>query len=96
MSSEGKKGSWVYMMRCSGGRLYTGWTNDLENRVEAHISGKGAKFTKAFKAEALAYAEELEDKSTGLKREAALKRLSKAEKEELCALWAAQERGNTQ
>ena len=39
--------NWVYILRCGDGSLYTGWTNDLERRVEAHSAGRGAKYTRA-------------------------------------------------
>ena len=81
--------AWVYMIRCQNGSLYTGWTNDLPARVQAHLGGKGAKYTKAFGAVGLAYAQPQPGKSEALKREAALKRLPKTEKEALCAAWAA-------
>jgi len=83
---------WVYMLECGDGSLYTGWTNDLARRVKAHRSGKGgARYTKSHGRDAvrLAYAEKCTDKSTALKREAALKKLSKADKEALAARWAA-------
>ena len=76
---------YVYMVRCEGGALYTGWTNDLLRRLAAHQSGKGAKYTRAFGAASLAWAEALPDKSAALRREAALKKLPKAEKEALAA-----------
>lgn len=76
---------YVYMVRCEGGALYTGWTNDLARRLAAHRSGRGAKYTRAFGAGALAYAERLPDRSAALRREAQLKALSKAEKETLAA-----------
>ena len=77
--------AYVYMMRCANGALYTGWTNDLLRRLRAHASGKGAKYTRGFGGETLAYAELLEDKSAALRREAALKKCSKEEKEALAA-----------
>ena len=80
---------WVYMMRCKDGSLYTGWTNDLPARVAAHMTGRGAKYTRAFGAVALAYAEALPSRAEALRREAALKRLPKARKEALCAAWRA-------
>ena len=90
MAEKAKSGpAWVYMVRCSGGSLYTGWTDDLEKRLAAHKSGKGAKYTRGFGAEGFAYTEQLPDKSAALKREAALKKLSKAKKEALCTAWAA-------
>lgn len=81
--------SFVYMIRCAGGQLYTGWTNDPAARLAAHKKGVGAKYTRGFAARALAYLEQCPDKSSGLRREAALKKCTKAEKEALCAAWAA-------
>ena len=80
--------AYVYMVRCEGGQLYTGWTNDPAARLHAHKTGQGAKATRAFGALSLAYLEPCPDKSAALRREAALKKLSKAEKELLCAAWA--------
>ena len=73
------------MLKCSDGTLYTGWTNDLENRVEAHNSGKGAKYTKARRPVELAYYEEFETKEQAMKREYAIKQLGRKEKQELIA-----------
>lgn len=77
--------AYVYMMRCENGTLYTGWTNDLLHRMQAHASGKGAKYTKGFGGAQLAYAEAVKNKSEALRREAALKKLKKEEKERLAA-----------
>ena len=77
------------------GSLYGGWTNDLARRLKAHRTGKGgAKYTKSHGGPAvrLAYAERCADKSAALKREAAIKKLPKAEKEALAAKWAADNR----
>ena len=73
--------SYVYVLRCGDGSLYTGWTNDLEQRLAAHQSGKGAKYTRGRLPIDMVYYEELPDKSTALKRENELKNLKKAEKE---------------
>ena len=73
------------MLKCSDGTLYTGWTNDLEKRVEAHNSGKGAKYTKARRPVELAYYEEFETKEQAMKREYAIKQLGRKEKKELIA-----------
>ena len=82
--------AYVYMVRCADGSLYSGWTNDLARRLRAHKGGKaGAKYTHAKGAVKLTYAERCTDKSAALKREAALKKLSKPEKEVLCAAWHA-------
>lgn len=77
--------SWyVYMLRCGDGTLYTGITDDVQRRLETHRSGKGAKYTRGRGPLELAYTEKLPDKSAALKREIAIKRLSRREKLELC------------
>ena len=73
--------NWVYILRCGDGSLYTGWTNDLEQRLAAHQSGKGAKYTRGRLPIEMVYFEEMPDKSAALKRENELKKLKKAEKE---------------
>ena len=50
--------NYTYILRCSDGSLYTGWTNDLEKRVRAHNEGRGAKYTKSRRPVVLAYYEE--------------------------------------
>lgn len=79
----------VYILRCGDGSLYTGWTNDIEKRLAAHRSGKGAKYTRGRRPVTLVYLEHLPDKSTALKREAAIKHLSKPQKESLIAKYPA-------
>lgn len=75
----------VYLLRCNDGTLYTGYTTDLEARIRVHNGeGKGgAKYTRSRRPVTLAYFEEYEDKSTALRRECEIKKLSKAEKEAL-------------
>lgn len=76
--------SWkLYILRCGDGSLYTGITTDIQSRLEAHSSGKGAKYTRGRGPLELVYTEECPDKSTALKREMAIKHLSRAEKLEL-------------
>ena len=87
MPEEGKSDAFVYMVRCAGGQLYTGWTNDPAARLHAHKTGKGAKCTRALGAKQFAYLEQCTDKSEALRREAALKKLPKAQKEALCTAW---------
>ena len=77
--------NYTYMLKCSDGTLYTGWTNDLEKRVETHNSGKGAKYTKARRPVELAYYEEFETKEQAMKREYAIKQLGRKEKQKLIA-----------
>lgn len=75
----------VYMLRCGDGSLYTGYTDDVARRLSVHQSGKGAKYTRSRLPVELVYREELSDKSAALRREAAIKRLSRKEKLELMA-----------
>ena len=73
--------SWyIYILRCGDDTLYTGITDDVEKRFAAHAAGKGAKYTRGRGPLALVYTEEVEDKSTALKREHAIKKLSRTEK----------------
>ena len=77
--------SWyVYMVRCRDNSLYTGYTDDPDRRLAVHNAGKGAKYTKSRLPVSLVYQEPCTDKSTALKREIALKRLTKIKKEALC------------
>ena len=70
----------VYILECGDGTLYTGITDDLERRLRAHAQGKGAKYTRGRGPLKLRYREELPDKGAALKREYAIKQLSKPEK----------------
>lgn len=72
--------NYVYILRCRDNSLYTGWTNNLERRIKAHSSGKGAKYTKARLPIELVYFEEFEDKIEAMKREYAIKQLKRKEK----------------
>ena len=73
----------VYMLRCRDDSLYTGWTNDFAQRLAAHASGKGGKYTRSRLPVAPAYLEIAVDRSAALKREAAIKKLSPIKKREL-------------
>lgn len=73
----------AYMVRCADGSLYCGYSTDPIAREKAHNSAKGAKYTRSRLPVNLVYAEEYGDKSSALKREDALKRLTHAQKEEL-------------
>ena len=82
----------LYFVLCplaTGGQLYTGWTNDPAARLRAHRSGRGARYTRAHGAEGFAYLERCADRCAALRREAALKKLPKAQKELLCTAWQA-------
>ncbi|MGZ3481060.1 MAG: GIY-YIG nuclease family protein, partial [Myxococcaceae bacterium] len=70
----------VYILRCRDGSLYTGATNDLESRLRVHQRGRGAAYTRSRLPVRLVYAEPAVDRSAALKREWALKQLSRPEK----------------
>lgn len=74
---------YVYILRCKDNSLYTGWCVDLEKRIALHNSGKGAKYTRSKRPCKLVYYEEIDNKSEALKREIAIKKLTKAKKEDL-------------
>ena len=71
---------YVYILECSDKSLYTGWTNDINKRIECHNSGKGAKYTRGRLPVKLVYFELLDNKSLALKREIEIKKLSKKDK----------------
>jgi len=73
----------VYILRCGDGSLYTGITTDVEKRLSVHRSGKGAKYTRGRGPLEVVYTEECTDHSAALKREFAIKALSREEKEKL-------------
>ena len=72
---------YVYILRCGDGTLYTGITDDIPRRLAAHRAGKGAKYTRGRGPLELVYQERVPDKSAALRREAAIKRLRRGEKE---------------
>ena len=61
--------NYTYILACSDGTLYCGWTNNLEKRLLAHNSGRGAKYTKARLPVKLLYYEEFETKEEAMSRE---------------------------
>lgn len=75
----------VYLLRCRDGSLYTGITNDLRRRLESHARGTASAYTRSRRPLLLVYREEQPDRGSALKREAALRRLSRAEKLALCS-----------
>ena len=75
--------NYTYILKCSDETLYTGWTNDLEKRINAHNAGKGAKYTKNRRPVELAYYEEFATKEGAMSREYAIKQLTRRKKEEL-------------
>ena len=72
--------NYTYIVKCSDGSLYTGWTNNLEKRIKDHNAGRGAKYTKARRPVVLVYKEEFPTKQEAMKREWEIKRLRRKEK----------------
>jgi putative endonuclease len=81
--TAGEGMNYTYIVRCRDGTLYTGWTNNLEKRIEAHNSGKGARYTKSRRPVKLVYYEEFETKEEAMSREYAIKHMKKNKKEML-------------
>ncbi len=82
----GCKKYFVYILECSDGTLYTGYTTDLQSRLEAHNSGKGAKYTRARLPVRLRYSETFFDKNEALSREWHIKhKMTREEKFNLIA-----------
>ena len=76
---------YVYILRCADGSLYTGYALDLEQRCAAHNAGRGARYTSGRRPVTVVYSERVASVSDALKREHALKRLTRAQKESLIA-----------
>ena len=74
---------YLYILRCRDGTLYTGITTDVPKRLEAHCSGKGAKYTRGRGPLKLVYQETCGDHSAALKRECQVKALTREQKEKL-------------
>lgn len=72
--------AFVYILQCADNTLYTGWTADLNKRLAAHNAGKASKCTRSRLPVRLVYSESAPDKSSALKREAAIKKLTRPEK----------------
>ncbi len=74
---------YVYVVECSDGTLYTGYTTDVERRVEEHNAGEGAKYTRGRTPVKVVHTEEFEDRGEAMSREANIKDMSREEKEGL-------------
>lgn len=77
------KKAFVYILRCSDGTLYTGWTNDLKNRIEKHNKGLGAKYTRARRPCKMVFFIEVSNKKRAMQIEYRIKRLKKKYKENI-------------
>jgi putative endonuclease len=75
-----------YILECSDGTYYTGWTTDPQRRLRQHNAGRGARYTRAHRPVRLVYQEELPDRGSAMRREHAIKKLGKAGKVKLVKL----------
>ncbi len=82
--------NYTYMVECADGSLYTGWTNNLSNRIEAHNAGNGAKYTKTRLPVHLVYYEISESKQEAMSKEWHWKKLNRADKEKLIRMGPAE------
>ncbi|MEY8427496.1 GIY-YIG nuclease family protein [Lachnospiraceae bacterium 46-15] len=72
--------NYTYIVKCCDDTLYTGWTTDLDKRIEAHNSGRGAKYTRSRRPVELVYFESFSTKQEAMHREWEIKQLSREEK----------------
>lgn len=75
--------NYTYIVECSDGTYYTGWTNNVRQRISAHNSKKGAKYTRSRTPVKLVYLEKADTKQEAMRREAQIKQLNRNEKEQL-------------
>jgi len=75
--------AFTYILECADGTLYTGWTEDLARRVRAHNAGRGARYTRGRRPVRLVYWEAQPSRNAAQRREAALRRLSRTQKQQL-------------
>jgi len=80
---ESNKNYFVYILLCADDTFYTGYTDDLDKRLKTHNAKKGAKYTRSRTPLKLVYSEKFGTKSEAMKREKAIKKLSRAEKKKL-------------
>lgn len=78
--------AFVYIMQCSDGSYYTGWTTDIERRLQEHNLGTASKYTRGRRPVKCVYHEELPSKNDALKRELKIKNMTRAQKERLIHL----------
>ena len=83
MPRRAKKQYFVYILKCRGGSYYTGYTSDLERRVQEHNSGKGGRYTRARIPVELVHTERYQTRKEAIKRELEIKKLARKAKREL-------------
>lgn len=83
--------AYIYMVRCNDDSLYSGYTTDIEKRLQTHNSGNGAKYTRSRLPVTLAYCQQLPDISSAMRQEVFLKQLPRKKKQLICENWAAEQ-----
>ena len=78
-----ESGNYTYILRCSDGTYYTGWTNNLVKRMKSHNAGTGGKYKRARIPVQLVYYESFDTKEEAMSREWHIKKLKRKGKEEL-------------
>ncbi|MDA4124169.1 MAG: GIY-YIG nuclease family protein [Thaumarchaeota archaeon] len=89
-----KRRHYVYILTCSDGTLYTGYTTDMERRLEEHNSGNGARYTRGRGPVVLSYLEESRNRGEALRRELMIKRTSRSTKLLLCGRYSRKSRNS--
>ncbi|HKZ87904.1 MAG TPA: GIY-YIG nuclease family protein, partial [Candidatus Bathyarchaeia archaeon] len=74
---------YIYIILCTDGSFYTGYTKNVDERARLHANGRGARYTKIHKPKKVAYVEEFESPAEAMRREKAIKKLSHQQKEDL-------------
>lgn len=87
--------NYTYILECSDGTYYTGWTNDIEKRLISHNAGKGGKYTRVRRPVKLVYLETWDTKHEAMSREAKIKQLTRKEKERLITDYKRKKNGNS-
>lgn len=75
-----RRTAFVYLLRCADGSIYTGWTRNVERRLETHQKGRGARYTRTRLPVTLIYHERFPSQAAAMRREAQIKRWSRRRK----------------
>jgi putative endonuclease len=74
---------YVYILLCTDGSFYTGYTKNIEERTRLHANGKGARYTKMHRPKRVAYVELFDSRAQAMKRERTIKKMSHQQKQNL-------------
>ncbi len=83
LATTEKASCYCYMVECSDGTFYTGWTTDAERRVKVHNAGRGARYTRMRRPVKLVYLESQPDRTSAMKRERVIKAMPRRKKQAL-------------